>query len=157
MGIEIEHKFLLVNDEWRRDVHKSVRYRQGYLSSQPTCSIRVRLSGQQAWLNIKSATIGTERMEFEYEIPFPDADILINKLCVKPLIEKTRHFVAFENHIWEIDEFEADNQGLILAEIELSSIGEFFEKPSWLGQEVTQDLRYYNNNLALNPYSTWPK
>jgi adenylate cyclase len=157
MGIEIEHKFLLANDEWRQQVHKSVRFRQGYLSSLPTCSMRVRIAGEQAWLNIKSATVGTQRMEFEYEIPVADADEIIDKLCGKPIIEKTRHFVTINQHIWEIDEFEGVNQGLIVAEIELSRTGEYFDKPAWLGQEVTHDLRYYNNNLAINPFSNWPK
>jgi adenylate cyclase len=157
MGIEIEHKFLLANDDWRKLVHKSVHYRQGYLSAQPTCSIRVRISGQHAWLNIKSATIGNERMEFEYEIPCSDADVIIDTLCGKPIIEKVRHFVAVEDHIWEIDEFDGSNAGLIVAEIELGVSGESFSKPSWLGQEVTDDLRYYNNNLAKNPYSNWVK
>jgi adenylate cyclase len=157
MGIEIEHKFLLANNDWREQVQKSVRYRQGYLSSLPTCSMRVRIAGEQAWLNIKSPTIGAERMEFEYEIPCPDANEIIDKLCGKPIIEKTRHFVTVDNLIWEIDEFEGPNQGLIVAEIELNHIGQFFPKPAWVGQDVTHDLRYYNNNLAINPYSKWDK
>lgn len=159
MAKEIEHKFLLANENWRQFIQKSVNYKQGYLSSQPTCSIRVRLSGTEAWLNIKSATVGSERLEFEYEIPANDAEEIIFSLCNKPLIEKTRHFVASGSgkHIWEIDEFEGDNQGLIVAEIELSEAGEVFIKPEWLGQEVTDDLRYYNNNLAINPYNKWHK
>ena len=157
MAKEIEHKFLLINDDWRKSVQKTLVYKQGYLSSQPTCSIRVRLSDDQAWLNIKSATIGTERLEFEYEIPVKDADEILNVLCNKPLIEKRRHLVSFENHLWEIDEFDGDNKGLIVAEIELSEIGEIFGKPPWLGQEVTYDLRYYNNNLAIYPFNKWHK
>jgi adenylate cyclase len=113
------------------------------------------VSDNHAWLNIKSATIGTQRHEYEYEIPLPDADELLNTLCKKPLIEKTRHFVEDNNKIWEIDEFEGENEGLIIAEIELSETGESFTKPAWLGAEVTDDLRYYNNNLALHPYSEW--
>ncbi len=157
MAVEIEHKFLLANDDWRESVSHSIRYRQGYLSSQPTSSIRVRTSNEQAWLNIKSATIGTHRHEYEYEIPLADADEILNELCRKPLIEKTRYFVQDNGHTWEIDEFDGDNQGLIVAEIELSEIGASFAKPSWLGEEVTDDLRYYNNNLSTNPYSTWDK
>jgi adenylate cyclase len=156
MAIEIEHKFLLANDDWRSAVQKSIKYKQGYLSSQPTSSIRVRISDKQAWLNIKSATVGTERLEFEYEIPLPDAEEIITTLCGKPLIEKIRHFVPNEDNIWEIDEFEGDNQGLIVAEIELPKVGKIFTKPYWVGEEVTHDLRYYNNNLALNPYKKWP-
>ncbi|CAG1023386.1 Inorganic triphosphatase [Patescibacteria group bacterium] len=155
MATEIEHKFLLANDDWRGEVSHSVCYRQGYLSSQPTSSIRVRISDNQAWLNIKSATIGTHRQEFEYEIPKADADEILNHLCKKPLIEKTRYFVEHQGHTWEIDVFEGDNQGLIVAEIELSEVGENFAKPSWLGEEVTHDLRYYNNNLANTPYTSW--
>ncbi|WP_026223781.1 CYTH domain-containing protein [Methylosarcina fibrata] len=155
MALEIEHKFLLANDDWRNHIQRSVRYRQGYLSSLPTSSIRIRVSDNHAWLNIKSATIGTQRHEYEYEIPLPDADELLTMLCKKPLIEKIRHFVEDNNKIWEIDEFEGENKGLIIAEIELSETGETFTKPAWLGAEVTDDLRYYNNNLALHPYSEW--
>lgn len=155
MATEIEHKFLVANDDWRGQVSHSVYYRQGYLSSQPTSSIRVRISDNQAWLNIKSATIGTHRQEYEYEIPKADADEMLNHLCKKPLIEKTRYFVEHQGHTWEIDVFDGDNQGLIVAEIELSDIGETFAKPSWLGEEVTYDLRYYNNNLANHPYNSW--
>ena len=155
MAIEVEHKFLLANDDWKAEVTHSVSYRQGYLSAQPTSSIRVRTSNEQAWLNIKSATIGTHRHEYEYEIPLADADEILNNLCKKPLVEKTRYFVQHDKHTWEIDVFLGDNQGLCVAEIELSEVGEAFVKPSWLGAEVTHDLRYYNNNLSNLPYSQW--
>jgi adenylate cyclase len=155
MAIEIEHKFLLGNDNWRHEVDKSVHFKQGYLSSVATSSIRVRISDNQAWLNIKSATIGTQRSEYEYEIPQSDANEILDKLCHKPLIEKIRHYINVGNHLWEIDEFKGDNEGLIVAEIELSDINQKFIKPQWLGKEVTHDLRYYNNNLALFPYSNW--
>ncbi|MGZ8240073.1 MAG: CYTH domain-containing protein [Methylobacter sp.] len=157
MAIEIEHKFLLANSDWRRQVSRSVKYRQGYLSSQASSSIRVRISDDHAWLNIKSATIGNHRHEYEYEIPLIDAEEIINNLCRKPLIEKIRHFVTDDGNIWEIDEFEGENKGLIVAEIELPKIGRPFSKPHWLGPEVTHDLRYYNNNLALHPFSEWGK
>lgn len=155
MAIEVEHKFLLANDDWRKQIKHSIRYRQGYLSSAETNSIRIRLSDEQAWLNIKSATIGTHRYEYEYEIPLSDANEILNNLCKKPLIEKTRHFVTNDTNIWEIDEFEGENEGLVVAEIELSEEGQSFSKPDWLGEEVTHDLRYYNNNLAIHPYSEW--
>ncbi|MDO9104659.1 MAG: CYTH domain-containing protein [Methylovulum sp.] len=155
MAIEIEHKFLLASEEWRQHVSHSVKYRQGYLSSAATCSIRVRTSDKQAWLNIKSATIGTHRHEYEYEIPLVDAHEMLSNLCNKPLIEKTRHFVFDDGNVWEIDEFAGVNQGLCVAEIELPEIGKDFSKPPWLGAEVTSDLRYYNNNLAIHPYSEW--
>lgn len=157
MALEIEHKFLLSNDAWRAEIDHSVIYKQGYLSSSPLSSIRIRISDTQAWLNIKSATIGTHRQEFEYEIPLADADAMLDQLCHKPLIEKVRHFVPHDQHLWEIDEFSGDNQGLIVAEVELSQIGESFTKPSWLGMEVTEDLRYYNNNLCKHPYKDWDK
>lgn len=155
MAIEIEHKFLLANDGWREHISRSVRYRQGYLSSQPTSSIRVRTSNDRAWLNIKTATIGTHRHEYEYEIPPADANEILDSLCKKPLIEKVRYFVTDNGNLWEIDEFEGENQGLIVAEIELDETGQTFSKPPWIGLEVTGDLRYYNNNLAMHPYSEW--
>ncbi len=155
MAIEIEHKFLLANDDWRKQVSHSHTYKQGYLNSDKNSSVRIRIADDKAWLNIKSATIGTHRQEYEYLIPIDDANEIINTLCHKPLIEKTRHFVSIEPHLWEIDEFAGENAGLIVAEIELSAIGEKFIKPSWLGQEVTNDVRYYNNNLSKHPFSRW--
>lgn len=155
MALEIEHKFLLISDEWRRHIDKTVYYKQGYLSSTEHNSIRVRISDQHAWLNIKSAVIGTHRLEYEYEIPLTEANEILEQLCHKPLIEKKRHFVHHGEHLWEIDEFLGENQGLIVAEIELSELNEEFQKPTWAGQEVTHDLRYYNNNLCKNPYKNW--
>lgn len=157
MALEVEHKFLLANDGWRNEVDRTVHYKQGYLGGGPLNSVRVRISDSHAWLNIKSATIGTSRQEFEYEIPLADANTILDELCRKPLIEKIRHFVHHHGHIWEIDEFMGDNAGLIVAEVELSQIGESFAKPAWLGAEVTDDLRYYNNNLSQNPYKNWNK
>lgn len=155
MAIEIEHKFLLANDLWRNCVSRSANYRQGYLSSQANTSIRVRISDLHAWLNIKSATIGNHRHEYEYEIPLADAEEMLAELCLKPLIEKTRHFIVDDGNLWEVDEFYGDNLGLVVAEIELQAIGQAFSKPSWLGREVTDDVRYYNNNLAFYPYAEW--
>ena len=155
MALEIEHKFLLANDDWRNEVKKSVYYKQGYLSSSPLSSVRIRISDTQAWLNIKSATIGSYRQEFEYEIPLADANTILDELCLKPLIEKTRYFIEHDAHLWEIDEFTGENTGLIVAEIELTEIGEAFTRPHWLGKEVTYDSRYYNNCLTKNPYKNW--
>jgi len=155
MAIEIEHKFLLANNDWRQYITRSVKYRQGYLSSQANTSIRIRISDEHAWLNIKSATIGAHRHEYEYEIPLSDASEIIDNLCRKPLIEKTRNIVIDSGNTWEIDEFDGANKGLCVAEIELSEMGKTFVKPHWLGKEVTHDLRYYNNNLAIYPYSEW--
>jgi len=155
MPIEIEHKFLLTNDDWQQNISKSIRYKQGYLVSDNKRSIRIRTSDNKAWLNIKSATIGTYRQEYEYEIPFNEGVEILDTLCEKPIIEKTRHFVTYKQHLWEIDVFEGDNLGLIVAEIELSKIGEKFHRPSWAGEEVTDDLRYYNNSLCSNPFKNW--
>lgn len=155
MAMEVEHKFLLADDAWRSEIKRSVHYKQGYLGSSAASSVRVRISDSQAWLNIKSATIGSHRQEFEYEIPLADANTILDELCFKPLIEKVRHFIYRDPYIWEIDEFMGENTGLIVAEIELEQIGESFAKPSWLGREVTDDIRYYNNNLTKNPFKNW--
>ena len=125
------------------------------MSNEVKCSVRVRSSADKAWLNIKSVTIGNQRQEFEYEIPLSDAAMMLDTLARKPLIEKTRHLVDYANHTWEIDEFEGDNAGLIVAEVELRSPEEVFERPEWVGKDVTSDLRYYNTSLSKQPYNTW--
>ena len=155
MAIEIERKFLLANDGWRALVSKSTHYRQGYLNSDEHSSVRIRVSDDTAKINIKSATVGAQRQEYEYDIPAQDAHELLDTLCHKPLVEKTRHIVVIKQHTWEIDEFAAENQGLIVAEIELTIVGEYFCKPDWVDKEVTDDLRYYNNQLSKNPYKNW--
>ncbi|MCK5727653.1 MAG: CYTH domain-containing protein [Methylococcales bacterium] len=155
MAIEIEHKFLLANDDWRRQVSHHCLYKQGYLNSDKKSSVRVRVTDDKAWLNIKGATIGTSRQEYEYLIPKEEAITILETLCHRPLIEKTRYFVPYEQHLWEVDEFSHENKGLIVAEIELSKVGEDFIRPPWLGLEVTEDVRYYNNMLSQQPYSTW--
>ena len=156
MATEIEHKFLLANDDWRAFVTHSVEYKQGYLTNDDnSSSVRVRIADNQAWLNIKSVTVGTQRQEFEYEIPVADAAYMIDTLCYKPIIEKTRYFIPAGVHVWEIDVFAGDNAGLVVAEIELTVENEFFDKPTWLGEEVTSDVRYYNNQLCRYPYSIW--
>lgn len=155
MALEIERKFLLGSDGWRDAVHRSEHLRQGYLNHEVRCSVRVRTSGERAWLNIKSVTIGAQRHEFEYEIPIDDAHLMLDTLSRKPLIEKVRHFVQYGDHTWEIDEFEGENAGLTVAEIELQHPEEPFERPTWLGEEVTQDVRYYNTSLSEHPYKDW--
>ncbi len=155
MGIEIEKKFLLANDDWRQQVVKSIKFRQGYLVGSDKASVRVRIQGDQANINIKGATLGIRRQEFEYSIPMEDADELLSTLCDKPLIEKTRNYITSGKHTWEIDEFSGDNQGLIVAEIELSDEAEDFELQDWLGEEVSEDTRYYNSMLIKNPYKNW--
>ncbi len=155
MAVEIERKFLLQSGEWRKSVQRTVHIRQGYLANEKTCSVRIRTSGENAWLNIKSLTIGAERQEFEYPIPLLDATTMLDTLTRKPLIEKQRHYVTVERHTWEIDEFEGDNAGLIVAEVELDAVDELFAKPVWAGAEVTHDPRYYNTELSKHPFKEW--
>lgn len=155
MAIEIERKFLIRDDSWRSQAKHSVRYRQAYLNHETSCSVRVRISGEAAWLNIKGATIGAERLEFEYEIPLQDAHDMLDKLSKTPVLEKVRYFVEAGPHTFEIDVFEGDNAGLVVAEIELDEVGEHFERPDWLGLEVTEDPRYYNTQLARHPFRLW--
>ncbi len=157
MAQEIERKFLVVNDDWRRQVRGKARYRQGYLASDPACSIRVRISDEAAWLNLKSATLEVSRKEFDYPIPVADAEEILDQLCSGPVIDKTRWFVDYGGKTWEVDEFHGDNAGLVVAEIELQHEDEPFERPPWLGNEVSHDPRYYNVCLATHPYKDWPE
>lgn len=156
MPVEIERKFLVVSDAWRRDVSHSQRMAQGYLAGPPAsrCSVRIRIAGDEAHLNIKSATPGVERDEFEYPIPLADAEHLLETLAGRR-VEKIRHHVPAGPHVFEIDEFLGDNAGLVVAEIELAHADEAFARPAWLGREVTDLARYYNLNLATYPYSDW--
>ena len=155
MGTEIERKFLLLNDTWRGQVSRSADMTQGYLSRDGNASVRVRLEGNRANLNVKSKTLGIERMEFEYAIPLEEAREMIKSLCGTTVIEKVRHYVELDRHTWEIDEFGGANAGLVVAEIELGAADEDFERPSWLGMEVSSDPRYYNVNLIDHPYRNW--
>jgi len=153
MGIEIERKFLVVGDAWR--AAPAVAYAQGYLNRDPRRTVRVRVVQQQAWLTIKGANTGATRAEFEYPIPVSDAEQLL-ALCDGPLVRKLRRKVEHAGRTWEIDEFQGDNAGLVVAEIELPAEDAPFERPAWLGAEVTHDPRYFNSSLASTPYSTWP-
>jgi adenylate cyclase len=155
MATEIERKFLVRDESWRAHAAPGIFYRQGYLSSAPTCSIRVRVAGDQAHLNIKSATLGVARTEYEYPIPPEDGREMLATLCRGAVIEKTRYFVEHGRHTWEIDVFEGDNAGLVVAEIELRDTDEPFEYPPWLGREVSDDVRYYNACLVEHPYKEW--
>jgi adenylate cyclase len=155
VNLEIERKFLVLDERWREAAHGSARFRQGYLNDEERCSVRVRISGDAAWLNLKSVTLGAQRHEFEYPIPLADAQQMLDLLSCKPVVEKTRYFVDCGPHTWEIDVFEGDNAGLVVAEIELGSPDEAFEQPPWLGAEVTFDPRYYNTRLAADPYKNW--
>ena len=155
MSLEIEKKFLVVNDAWRADAGPGARYRQGYLTETGPGSVRVRIGGEQAYLNIKSATLAQQRLEYEYPIPLADAEEMLAQVCLQPLVEKTRFEVEFAGHTWEVDVFEGDNAGLVVAEIELDRIDEPFDLPAWAGAEVSDDPRYYNVCLVKHPYTSW--
>ena len=146
MATEIERKFLVIQDGWRDHVVRTVRYRQGYLANNERCSVRIRVSDGDARLNIKSAGLHVRRAEYEYTIPREEADEMLDTLCERPLIEKTRYYV---------DVFEGENAGLIVAEIELEAEDDAFPLPPWIGAEVSNDPRYYNVNLIRHPYREW--
>ena len=154
MGVEIEKKFLLAGNDWK-ELAEGASYRQGYLSSVKERTVRVRTIRDKGFLTIKGISVGATRLEYEYEIPFEEANELLNELCEKPLIEKNRYKVNIGEHTWEIDEFFGENEGLVVAEIELESEGQAFEKPEWVGEEVTGDPRYFNSNLISNPFKQW--
>ena len=151
---EIERKFLVSGEAWR-ETAEGTRYRQGFLSTEPERTVRVRVAGPRGSITVKGKNVGARRAEFEYEIPVADAERMLDTLCQRPLIEKVRYTLAAGPHTWEIDVFEGSNAGLVVAEIELSSEDEAFEKPEWVGDEVTDDPRYFNSNLVANPYETW--
>lgn len=155
MAIEIERKFLVTDDSWRATADAGTRYRQGYIIGGARASVRVRLEGDRAFLNIKSATLGVRRTEFEYPIPVADAEAMLASLCEKPLIEKTRYILDDGEHHWEVDVFAGENAGLVVAELELDNENEVFQRPAWLGEEVSHDPRYYNVSLVKHPYKDW--
>ena len=155
MGLEIERKFLLAGEEWRALAENSTYYCQGYLYTDKECTVRVRITSDKAFLTIKGPSAGASRLEFEYPLPLGDAKVLLERLARKPLIEKIRHIVSHGGRIWEVDEFLGDNQGLVLAELELESEDQAFDKPAWVGEEVTADPRYFNASLVKAPYRTW--
>lgn len=154
MGTEIEKKFLLANEDWR-GLGTGKPYCQGYLTEEKGRTVRVRTIDDRGVLTIKGPSKGASRHEYEYQIPVEEAREMLDNLCHQPLIEKTRYKVEYAGFTWEIDEFKGDNEGLLFAEIELEEEGQEFEKPPWIGKEVTGDSRYYNANLVRNPYSKW--
>lgn len=153
MGTEIERKFLVRGDEWRR--YEGVSIRQGYLARERDLSVRVRLAGDEGTVTIKTGSDTLKRSEFEYGIPAADAAELL-KLC-DHTIEKTRRVVDVDGTQWEVDEFEGENAGLVVAEVELDSEDQAFNKPSWIGEEVTNDRRYLNSELVVRPFGTWDR
>jgi adenylate cyclase len=155
MGIEIERKYLVINDEWKRGNPRGHRFKQGYLTRDASCIIRVRLTGERAFLTIKKKMKGLSRWEYEYEIPVRDAEEMLNNICIAPFIEKMRFLVPCAGHVWEVDVFEGQNKGLVLAEVELKEEKEEIIPPPWLGIEVTGDPRYLNINLVKHPFQSW--
>lgn len=156
MPIEIEHKYLVVEDKWISvKPAKSMHIRQGYLQSEANHTVRIRTTGNQGYITVKGLTTGSSRPEFEYEIPYQDAIEMLNLFCIS-VIEKTRHYVSVSGNTWEVDVFEGNNTGLIIAEIELLSEEQYYVLPPWVGLNVSDDFRYANVNLAANPFSTWP-
>ena len=154
MGIEIERKFLLTSTSWKQ-LAPGTSYRQGYLNSTKERTVRVRTIDDKGFLTIKGLSVGATRVEYEYEIPVADAERLLDDLCEKPLIEKNRYKITHAGFVWEVDEFFGENMGLIVAEIELESEDQSFEKPEWVGEEVTGDPRYFNSSLIKEPYTQW--
>ena len=154
MGKEIERKFLVKNDSWRGQVDGK-RYRQGYLSTVKERTVRVRTAGDKGFLTIKGITVGASRSEYEYEIPVADANEMLYQLCEQPLIEKIRYRISHTGLVWEVDEFEGENRGLITAEIELKDEHQSVTLPAWIGEEVTGDPQYFNANLVAKPFITW--
>lgn len=153
MAKEIERKFLTRGDAWRA-LAEGVRYRQGYLSTVKERTVRVRTVGDSGFLTVKGITIGATRLEFEYGIPAPDAASLL-EMCEQPLVEKVRYKIPLDGLVWEVDEFEGANRGLVVAECELQSEDQQFTKPAWIGEEVTGDPRYFNSNLIAHPFTKW--
>ena len=154
MSIEIERKFLVEGDAWKSYADEGLECKQGYLTTEPGNTIRVRIMGDQAYLTIKGVTSGITRTEFEYEIPVPDAAKML-ELCKDAMVEKMRYFIEHGGMAWELDVFSGANEGLVVAEIELESEDQEFDLPDWAGKEVSSDPRYYNACLARHPFTTW--
>jgi CYTH domain-containing protein len=156
--MEIERKYLVIHEVWRtvRSSVSPIPMRQAYLSYDYGLTIRVRISGDRAFLTIKGPTEGISRDEFEYGIPLADGMQLLSMVAT-PVVVKDRYKVEYKGFVWEVDEFHGDNEGLIIAEVELKSESDQPEKPNWTGEEVSHDRRYSNLNLALNPYQQWPR
>ena len=154
MAIEIERKFL-VKEKPFSIAKRSLKINQGYIINEKSKVIRVREKGDDYFLTIKGNNIGISRLEYDFPISKEDAKELIFHFCKTTLIEKTRHYIEHKGHTWEVDEFHGKNNGLIVAEIELDSEDEKFEIPDWVGEEVTQDDKYYNMNLAIHPFTSW--
>lgn len=155
MALEIERKYLVAKDSWKARASAGERFVQGYLCGDGPASVRVRIEGERANINIKATVVGAARAEYEYPVPLADAREMLAELCIAAPVEKTRHRVPHGHHTWEIDVFEGANAGLVVTEIELQSADEVFDMPDWVGREVTHDKNYYNHALAIHPYRDW--
>jgi len=157
MAIEIERKFLVKNELWKTQVETKKHLKQGYFTEGGSRSIRVRTNGKAAFINIKKKLNdnGISRLEFEYEIPYADAEQLLEQVVIQPIIDKVRYKVLNDGMIWDLDIFAGDNAGLMIAEIELEDINQAFQIPAWAGKEVSDDMRYYNMNLIAHPFKQW--
>ncbi len=155
MGVEIERKYKVKDRSYRAVAVQCRYFKQGYISTDKTKTIRIRIADDQAFITIKGGTTGFSRLEFEYPIPVADAEQMLSTMCASPLIEKRRYIYPYDGHTWEIDEFMGDNEGLVVAEVELGAESEPFAIPPFIGDEVTGDVRYYNSNLSRHPYTTW--
>ncbi len=156
MNDEIEYKYLVIPDKWEKN-SEGIFYKQGYLSVENNRTVRIRLEGNVSKLTIKGEKLGPSGKEFEYEIPYADALYILENLCIQPLIEKKRYKLKYEGFVWDVDEFFGENEGLILAEIELEKVNQKYSKPAWVGENVTGDPRYKNSNLVKNPFKNWDK
>ena len=154
MSLEIERKYLVRNDSWRTQ-GKGTRYRQGYLSTEPARNVRIRTGAGRGFITVKGLTLNLARPEYEYAIPVEDANEILDNLCLKPIIEKVRYSIEHAGLLWEVDEFEGDNAGLVIAEVELAGTDQTILLPDWIGEEVTDDARYYNASLIANPFTAW--
>lgn len=155
MGVEVERKFLVADDSWRDSVTSATRIVQGYIAQTEVATVRVRVRADTGYLTIKGATVGVARSEYEYPIPVDDALAMLAELANGPVIDKVRHLVPVGSHVWEVDVFAGANAPLVMAEVELSGAEEEFVLPAWAGTEVSEDMRYFNVNLAREPYSAW--
>lgn len=153
MGVEIERKFLV--DVEALELKNPITIKQGYIQTADNTVVRARIKGSKGYLTIKGQNVGATRLEFEYEIPVDEANEMLEKLCLQPIIDKSRYEIMYGKHLWEIDIFYGNNEGLVIAEVELESEDEAFELPAWVKEEVTGEIQYYNNQLMKNPYKNW--
>ena len=155
MGLEIERKFLVTNDDYKKEARSRIWIRQGFLTDDLKRAVRVRIVGDNAFITIKGKNVGAARHEFEYPVDKADAKIMIEEICIAPVLSKYRYLVDLDGLTWEVDEFKGENEGLVIAEVELPKLGHKLVLPVWAGREVTHDKRYYNASLVRSPYRKW--